>query len=439
MKKFLLSLICLAFAGYASAQRIVPSQLPSPHKYGAEVSKVQVPYKKAHTLNKSFDDTVSGWFDYQAQLINNYPGFTYRNFVNPIFPDSTVKAIYGNGSGGTVASFIGSHSFGEVFDPKSYLFDADSIDTYDPKDGTFKWDSVAIGYTYYNYHPGSVDTLIIHYHLQSTLGSLIQPPKQRIVAYVPQIDFANSTSLLSSKTDTVLLTGKDTSSRTIFLRRFVGLPVPAKQIMAYTCTFRLGFAHKFGDTTERAGPTNVKVTNKVNYFSPLLVRADFKPTEDKSYNYGIVLYTEGKYKQFTPATSVFNTDYYPLNLGDPSTTAGNTQEYFYSQFHITSIYNKNLVAITEADKQNGYGVSAVYPNPSINGVSYVDMVLPRGEQVTAVVTNLMGQRVMTIAEGMKPQGQSRMAIPTTELSNGIYFYTLTAGSYTSTKKFTVVK
>ncbi|MFA5834665.1 MAG: ice-binding family protein [Bacteroidota bacterium] len=83
-----------------------------------------------------------------------------------------------------------------------------------------------------------------------------------------------------------------------------------------------------------------------------------------------------------------------------------------------------------------------YPNP-FNPSTQIQYNLEKAVQVSLKVYNLLGDEVATLVKG--PQEAGSYTVPfnskmgTLSLSSGVYFYRLEAGSFLSTKKFTLVK
>ncbi len=81
-------------------------------------------------------------------------------------------------------------------------------------------------------------------------------------------------------------------------------------------------------------------------------------------------------------------------------------------------------------------VSQNYPNP-FSGKSYFEVTLNQPAQVSMEVFSLTGQKVMATDYGYKLAGKHALAIDGTSFTNGIYFYTVTAGQQKSTHKMMV--
>ncbi len=78
------------------------------------------------------------------------------------------------------------------------------------------------------------------------------------------------------------------------------------------------------------------------------------------------------------------------------------------------------------------------PNPS-NGNTAVNYSLVSTENITFEITDMTGKLVQVIREGVKTAGSYTVNINTNELSEGMYFYTITNGTSRVTKSMVVAK
>jgi len=85
-----------------------------------------------------------------------------------------------------------------------------------------------------------------------------------------------------------------------------------------------------------------------------------------------------------------------------------------------------------------FALAGAYPNPS-RGQTVIQYQLPRAADVIFQVYNIAGQLVKTVDEGQKPAGYHQIILNENVLSNGVYFYRLTAGSFGATGRLTVIK
>ena len=81
-------------------------------------------------------------------------------------------------------------------------------------------------------------------------------------------------------------------------------------------------------------------------------------------------------------------------------------------------------------------ISQNYPNP-FSGKTYVEVTLNKASNVSMEVYTLTGQKVAMNDYGFKAAGSHNMAIDGSQLTTGIYFYTVTAGESKVTRKMMV--
>lgn len=79
-----------------------------------------------------------------------------------------------------------------------------------------------------------------------------------------------------------------------------------------------------------------------------------------------------------------------------------------------------------------------YPNP-FNPSTRISYALPVDAQVTLKVYNSIGQEVAILVDEFKPAGIHQQVWEARALPSGLYIYRLTAGSYTETRKMTLMK
>jgi hypothetical protein len=85
-----------------------------------------------------------------------------------------------------------------------------------------------------------------------------------------------------------------------------------------------------------------------------------------------------------------------------------------------------------------YNLSQNYPNP-FNPVTMIKFALPKASFVTLKVYDMLGREVSVLVNGQKSAGQYIVDFDASSLTSGVYFYTLKAGTYTESKKFTLIK
>jgi len=79
-----------------------------------------------------------------------------------------------------------------------------------------------------------------------------------------------------------------------------------------------------------------------------------------------------------------------------------------------------------------------YPNP-FNAATRINYRLPRSCGVKLEIYNVLGQRVATLVDSKQQAGPRSAIWDASNISSGLYFYKLTAGDFTETKRMMLVK
>lgn len=421
MKKVLLGLLFTAFGFAATAQQLSPVE---GQKGYIQAPIPQLAKKNPIALSKAVGDTVQAWYDW-IDTARNFAQF--RGFNNTfLFPDTLVKQIYGSAGGGTELGYTHLHSIGQIFDANSsYFLDKSAYI------GGYRLDSVAIAYGYKYHMPGTVDTLVFQfYHDHVGTASIRKSSlntgdtKTAMVSY----DANRVLGAGAVKEFTYLLTEQDTSTAFRFLTVPVpgGLQINPKSLSGFTVTYKPGYAYQLDDTLDSKWDAPVP-TKLLNNFK-ILVQQDMEKTNDNAYNNGVRLISAVRYGK--PANG-WEGRYIPGDAWLSYT------EHIRALFFITFV-EQQQIAIEEAKAQNGYVLGNIFPNPAENNAT-LEFTLPKTENVKVEVYNVVGQLVNTVANGTYASGTHTVNINAENMKPGVYVYTITAGNFTQTKKFSVVK
>ncbi len=87
---------------------------------------------------------------------------------------------------------------------------------------------------------------------------------------------------------------------------------------------------------------------------------------------------------------------------------------------------------------NAYKLSQNYPNP-FNPSTVINYSIPKSQLVTLKVYNILGQEVATLVNNVQSAGNYKVTFDASRLSSGIYFYSLTTGNFTASKKMILMK
>ena len=79
-----------------------------------------------------------------------------------------------------------------------------------------------------------------------------------------------------------------------------------------------------------------------------------------------------------------------------------------------------------------------YPNP-FNPNTKISYQLPVAGIVTLKIFDILGKEVATLVDEYKPAGIYDVQFTMNNLSSGVYFYQLKAGTFTQTKKMILLK
>lgn len=106
--------------------------------------------------------------------------------------------------------------------------------------------------------------------------------------------------------------------------------------------------------------------------------------------------------------------------------------YFDRYASVTRISNnENIVP----DK---YQLSQNYPNP-FNPETKIDFMIPKNGFVSIKVFDITGKEITTLVSSVMNKGSYSVDFNGSNLSTGIYFYKITTGSYSETKKMMLIK
>lgn len=85
-----------------------------------------------------------------------------------------------------------------------------------------------------------------------------------------------------------------------------------------------------------------------------------------------------------------------------------------------------------------FNLAQNYPNP-FNPTTIIKFSLPVKADVSLDIFNVLGQKVTALKPGEMVAGHHSITFNASEIGSGVYFYKLTAGKYTDTRKMTVLK
>ncbi len=372
----------------------------------------------AKTLNKKA--SVTAWYNYVD--VSAQGGVSYTALTNAtLFPDSTVKQLYGAAGGGVTLGGVGIHNVGQVFDPKSFYFDPILSRFND-----YTVDSIELGFKYMHNMPGTVDTLEIRVYTVPSIqsGHLIDPNQLNPLSSWIKYDRVYGTGIGSSQLIKYYLDESDTGfaayqSRSIALNQPIKIPLGG--LFAVTYRYIPGYTWNVGDTIQHNWDSP-EPTKKLNHFVAWVLR-DSSKTNDETQNHGLSWRSFQKYGTGT--------------AWDEEFISGNAWndyvEQVYCGFHISS---PNVSAQTV----NALGATKVYPNPSNGSTELsIEYELAHACEVSIELFDMQGRKVRYILNTSAEAGRYTAATNISDLQNGIYLYTITAGEQRLSGKVSVVR
>ncbi len=90
------------------------------------------------------------------------------------------------------------------------------------------------------------------------------------------------------------------------------------------------------------------------------------------------------------------------------------------------------------DLASSFSLSANHPNP-FNPTTTISFNMESTDVANLSVYNMMGQKVATLVDGVVGSGNHEVVFDASNLSSGVYFYTLSAGANVETRKMILTK
>jgi photosystem II stability/assembly factor-like uncharacterized protein len=105
-------------------------------------------------------------------------------------------------------------------------------------------------------------------------------------------------------------------------------------------------------------------------------------------------------------------------------------------FNGTFEYSKTIEV--ELKSPNKFDLRQNYPNP-FNPQTIINYQLAKETKVTLKIFDALGKEVVVLVNEVKPAGIYEVTFDSTNLPNGVYFYSLQAGNFSATKKLVYIK
>ncbi len=151
--------------------------------------------------------------------------------------------------------------------------------------------------------------------------------------------------------------------------------------------------------------------------------------------------------------SVDNTDWQKIGFAKGKGTSAQAQSYSFSD-KIDALNGNNISyrlkqvdfngefaysdVVNIASVATSYELTQNYPNP-FNPATTISYSIVEKSNVKIEVFNSVGQRISTLVNEVKDAGKYSLNFDASNLSSGIYFYTISTPNFTATKKMTLLK
>ena len=101
-------------------------------------------------------------------------------------------------------------------------------------------------------------------------------------------------------------------------------------------------------------------------------------------------------------------------------------------------FTSAVTSVATGEVPPAFELDQNFPNP-FNPSTTIRYSVPRATYVSLTVFNILGQRVATLVDGMEGAGYHQARFDGRMWASGVYFYRLTAGNFTQTKKSLLVR
>ena len=122
---------------------------------------------------------------------------------------------------------------------------------------------------------------------------------------------------------------------------------------------------------------------------------------------------------------------------DDNVTAG-TYSYRLKQIDNDGQFEYSKTIEVDLGTPKKFELSQNYPNP-FNPSTTINYNLPEAANVKLIIYNILGQEIKTLVKEFKEAGVHTVNFNASELNSGLYIYKIEAGSFTQTRKMTLIK
>jgi hypothetical protein len=131
------------------------------------------------------------------------------------------------------------------------------------------------------------------------------------------------------------------------------------------------------------------------------------------------------------------TEYRSYNFLDESITSG-SYIYRLKQIDYNGQYEYSVQIEVEVNFPDKFSLEQNYPNP-FNPNTIIEYTIGSKQFVQLKVFDILGNEIMTLVDEEKSAGNYEVEFSAEELSSGIYFYKLQAGSFIEIKKMSLIR
>jgi len=203
-------------------------------------------------------------------------------------------------------------------------------------------------------------------------------------------------------------------------------PTASRQLLVSGISFKSGYIAPFG----------ADLDDHSVYYVPLIRESTSTPAyyEASIWNMTHVATSTVRYN-LSPGASGWNGLYLPrVAFNGGALTQSNLE----IEYKVTAVNNFAFVS-SNLEVASGVKVSQNMPNPA-RDITAIDYTLPTSADVTFRVFDITGKEVYASNEGVKSEGTHRLHLNTSDLSGGMYYYSvLVNGNVASTKKMIIVE
>jgi hypothetical protein len=450
MKKILLSTFTLlAFCSQNTEAQIVKQQI-IPSTIGKKViTSKQLPSAKLELTPRKKTRGGTEWFSYFDAV--NDTNVT-ASFFAPMWQDSIVKVRYSNGLFPADIT-----TFSNIFYGQSSQFETPSGSYYNPNSfqigasNAYTVDSVRLFGRYFRRPNKSaiVDTIVLNYTSSNVIfnGSNITTCNLYIDDQVTGIssDYGVDTAIsLLTGLDPINAQMRGTSVNTIkiplsstaypdsitsgYFTFALGAAVPANKLFLTSWTFKSGDTYTLGDTMPAFNSfrplTNSFVDGNGDETFPAYFEGDFNMDADADY------------RAVTYANTTIAKNFYLSRIFSNGRDNTGAEYHGRNQYYdVEYLVNCPSCYPTSTNDINSNITSSVSPNPATSDVTFALNLKESAKNVTIEISNALGQVVKTTKVGsIAANTASRTTISVSDLSAGMYIYTINAdGQKTSNK------